>query len=256
MVAVSAVAGGSWTDGARPTLLGGPNRAQRSAGPRAAVLVLHGGREASQDLTSSRQLAFLRMIDMYVGLRRAASTTAVYLLRNRLRGWNAAADADPDPVHDARWALGTIRAAVGAVPVVVLGHSMGGRTGFAIADDPQVVGAVALAPWLPDGEPLPPIRPEQSFVIAHGTSDTVTSAPASHDYAGRLRRAGARVAWFGLAGGRHALLGKPLLWHRFAVRSALGLAGDASLPAAVSAALSSQASDVTRVPMTSVMAKS
>lgn len=251
-----AVAGGSWADGARPTLLGGPNRSQRSRGTTAAVIVLHGGREASKELSSSRQLAFLRMVDMYVGLRRSASTTAVYLLRNRLRGWNAAAGAVPDPVRDARWALDAIRAAVGPVPVVILGHSMGGRTGFAVADDPHVVGVVALAPWLPDGEPLPPTRPEQSFVIAHGTSDTMTSAPASHAYAGRLRRSGAHVGWFGLAGGRHALLDKPLLWHRFAVRSTLGLTGDGPLPTAVAAALASQASDVTHVPMTSVMVKS
>lgn len=252
MVAVPAVAGGSWADGARPALLG----RRQPAKAVAAVLVLHGGREASQELTRSRQLAFLRMVDMYLGLRHASHTTAVYLLRNRLRGWNAGPCTDPDPVRDARWALERIRAAAGPLPVVVLGHSMGGRTGFAVADDPLVAGVVALAPWLPGGEPLPPTRPDQSFVIAHGTSDTVTSAPASHDYAARLRRAGARVAWFGLAGGRHSLVDKPLLWRRFAVRTSLGLIGDQPLPAAVAAALSSQATNVTKVPMASVLLRS
>ena len=37
------------------------------------------------------------------------------------------------------------------MPVVLLGHSMGGRTAVAVADDPSVVGVVALAPWLPAG---------------------------------------------------------------------------------------------------------
>jgi pimeloyl-ACP methyl ester carboxylesterase len=217
-------------------LRGGPGR---FAGPVAsAILVLHGGQEHNVRSTAATQTSVLRMLDMYGGLRRHSRSAAVYLLRYRVRGWNAdsARGAEPDPVHDARWALGRIRERHDGVDVALLGHSMGGRTAFAVAADPRVVGVCALAPWLPAGEPLVRSRPDQGFVIAHGTADRTTSPPESLRYAERLRGAGARVARFELAGERHALLGRPFLWHRFAVTVTLGLAGDRALPSTVLAA--------------------
>ena len=131
---------------------------------------------------------------------------------------------------DARWALDRISAQLPGAPIALLGHSMGGRTAFAVADDPRVVGVCGLAPWLPDGEPLPPADSDARFVIAHGTADPTTSAPLSLAYAERLRAQGAAVARFELPDAKHALLDKPRLWRRFAVRTTLGLVGDRPAP--------------------------
>jgi alpha-beta hydrolase superfamily lysophospholipase len=176
------------------------------------------------------------MFDMYWGLRRASADAAVYRLRFRVRGWNAA-ETVPDPVRDAQYALDEIARRQPGAPIAILGHSMGGRTGFAVAEHPAVVGVCALAPWLPEGEPLAGGVGRVSYVIAHGTADRTTSPSLSLEYAQRLRAAGGRVARFELAGARHALLDRPRLWRRFAVATTLGLAGAAPLPPAVASAL-------------------
>jgi len=221
------------TDGLEPRLRGGRHG---SVTGTPAVLILHGGRESSTTPTTGLQLSYLRMLDMYTGLRRQAKDSAVYLLRYRVRGWNPTSPT-PDPVADTRWALERISALHGDEPIALLGHSMGARTAFAVADHPQVIGVCALAPWLPQGEALPPVRPTARFVIAHGTADQMTSAALSKVYARRLRSAGAVVARFEFPGAGHALLDDPVLWHRFAVRTTLGLVGDGPLPPAIVAAL-------------------
>ena len=216
--------------------------------------MLHGGRERSSDATAVNQLAFVRMLDMYAGLRRQSRNAAVYLLQFRVRGWNAdhLNGADADPVVDAREALDDISDRHPGVRVTLLGHSMGGRTAFAVAADSRVAGVCALAPWLPSDEPLPAVRGDQRFVIAHGTADRMTSAPGSLAYAERLRRAGAMVARFELEGGRHDLLTKGRLWHRFAVRVPLGIAGDGELPKAVVAGFDDLGPGGLRRPLSSV----
>ncbi|MBA2561025.1 MAG: alpha/beta fold hydrolase [Propionibacteriales bacterium] len=215
-----------------PQLRGGLDRSRADS----AVLVLHGGREHATMATSPFQLSYLRMLDMYAGLRRQSQSCAVYLLRYRVRGWNPGHGV-PDPVLDARWALEQISARHGEVPVGLLGHSMGARVAFAVAGNPQVVGVCGLAPWLPQHEPLPPVRTGVRYVIAHGTSDRMTSPPLSKIYAMRLRAAGNQVARFEFEGGKHALLDQPVLWHQFAVRTTLGLVGDRALPPAIASAL-------------------
>jgi alpha-beta hydrolase superfamily lysophospholipase len=200
----------------------------------AAVLILHGGRERGHSATNPRQLAYLRMIDLYVGLRLRARDTAVYLLRHRVRGWNSEL-SEPSPVTDARWALRRITRDRPDVRIALLGHSMGGRTAFAVADDPAVVGVCALAPWLPPGEPLPDGSPDQRFVIAHGTADRITSPTASLAYARRLRQRGDAVAYLPQVGGRHALLDHPRAWHRLAVGAPLAMLGERRWAAALEA---------------------
>lgn len=201
-----------------------------------AVLVLHGGREHGSQPTSRAQLSYLRMLDFTWGLRKHTSAAAVYLLRYRVRGWNPG-QAVPDPVVDAGWALDQIQEQHPGVPVAMLGHSMGGRTAFAVADRPDVVGVCGLAPWLPEAEPLPGVHAGQRFVIAHGTSDRMTSSPLSRLYAERMRHTGHQVARFELPGARHAMLDRPALWHQFSVRTTLGLVGDGPLPPGVEIAL-------------------
>jgi pimeloyl-ACP methyl ester carboxylesterase len=50
--------------------------------------------------------------------------TAIWLLRNRVRGWN---EPDQDAVRDARWVLGELRRHHPEAAIVLVGHSMGGR---------------------------------------------------------------------------------------------------------------------------------
>ena len=222
------------TEEPKPTLKGRPLKGRPTT---SAALVLHGGREYGSEPTSSRQLSYLRMLDFAWGLRRRSVGCAVYVLRYRVRGWNAG-PGTPDPVVDTLWALDQIQEQLPGVPVALLGHSMGGRTAFAVSDRPDVVGVCALAPWLPEHEPVP-ARPRlgQRFAIAHGTSDQMTSSPLSKAYAERMRQAGHDVARFELPGARHAMLDRPHLWHSFAVRTTLGLVGDRDLPPGVAAAL-------------------
>jgi len=205
-------------------------------GADSAVLILHGGRERSQMPTTPWQLSYIRMLDMYVCLRKASRGCAVYLLRYRVRGWNPDGGV-PDPVCDALWALDRIAHDHPGAPVALLGHSMGARTAFAVADHPAVVGVCGLAPWLPAHEPVFRPRPEQRFVLAHGTADRMTSAPLSKRYAARLRAAGARTARFEFEGAKHAMLDQPSLWRRFATSTSLGLVGDRPLPVGVERAL-------------------
>jgi pimeloyl-ACP methyl ester carboxylesterase len=218
-----------------PHLRGG----HRSQPVESAILVLHGGREHGTMPTSPFQLSYLRMLDLYAGLRQQSRASVIYLLRYRVRGWNSGSGV-PDPVADARWALDQISAQHDGVPVGLLGHSMGARVAFALASDPRIVGVCALAPWLPQNEPLPVAREGLRFVLAHGTADRMTSPQLSTLYARRLRASGSQVARFEFEGAKHALLDEPALWHRFAVRTTLGLVGDQPLPPAVAAALSAE----------------
>ena len=188
------------------------------------------------------------MLDMYVGLRRWSRECAVYSLRYAVRGWNDSSEGTVAPVTDTHWALDRITATHPCVPIALLGHSMGGRTAFAVADHPDVVGLCALAPWLPEAEPLPQ-RLDRRFVIAHGTADPTTSAQLSAAYARRLLHAGASIARYELAGGGHALLDRPALWHRFAVRTTLGLVGDRDLPFGVAGALAGDSEGMLALPL-------
>jgi dienelactone hydrolase len=215
------------------------------------VLLLHGGQEHSRAPTALTQPSVLRLWDIYTGLRASSRRAAIYLLRYGVRGWNAdqSGHPEPAPVADARHAMDHISAAHPGAPLVLLGYSMGGRVAFSVAQDPRVQGICALAPWLPDDEPLHTRHDSQRFVLAHGTADRMTSAAASLRYAERLRAVGEAVARFELAGERHALMSRPLMWHRFAVRVTLGLAGDRPLPARVATALESTEAQTLRLPL-------
>lgn len=230
----------------RPRLHGGGGGGAQARG---AVLVLHGGRESSAEPVRPTHLAYARMLDFYWSLRwRSSAHTAVYLLRFRVRGWNAEREL-PDPVADARWALDELRERHPSARLAMLGHSMGGRAAVASSAEPAVTGVCALAPWLPEGEPLPAATAGRAYVLAHGTADRMTSAPASLSFAQRLRAAGAEAARFELADGSHALVDHARLWRRFAVDVALGLAGDRPLPATVAQALGETGTNGLSVPL-------
>jgi dienelactone hydrolase len=192
---------------------------------RGVVLLLHGGRADSFEPVRSGNLAALRMTRFAPAFRGRLGSrgprVAVALLRNRTRGWNAgAADPVPDPVADALWALEHIDRRLGPVPVVLAGHSMGGRAALRVAGHPSVRAVAALAPWLPPDEPVAQLA-GRDLLIAHGTRDRVTSLDASRAYAREAAAVARSVELRELPGG-HAMLRGARRWHRLVYGFALG----------------------------------
>ncbi|MFC4909178.1 alpha/beta hydrolase [Actinomadura gamaensis] len=187
-------------------------RPRGPARPAALALVLHGGREVSREPATARQTAALRMVPFAMHLLSAGRRRglAVWSLGYRYRGWNG---AEASPVTDARWALDEIRKAHPNVPIVLVGHSMGARTSLRVADDPQVAGVAALAPWVPRDEPVAQLAGRR-VLIMHGTEDGTTPYRASVRYAERAREAAASLDFVPVAGEGHAMLRRPGLWHR------------------------------------------
>lgn len=218
---------------------------------KAAVLVLHGGKDRSREPVRPSQLAVLRLVPFQRAIARAArgDGVATWLLRNRYRGWNAdAATGEIDAVDDARWALDKIRRIHGDVPVVLIGHSMGGRSACRAAGHPSVVGVCALAPWLPPSEPVEQLA-GRSLVILHGDRDRWTSPAETLAFAVRARRVADRVARFGIPGSGHFMLRRPGWWHRSARDISLGLLGVRPLPAYVVDAFAASDEDGLRRPL-------
>jgi alpha-beta hydrolase superfamily lysophospholipase len=186
---------------------------------RAAVLVLPGGKADSYETADAGQLTAVRMRPFARAVAKAGADrgVAVSMLRYRYRGWNG---TEASPTIDARWALDEVRRDHGDIPVVLLGHSMGGRTSLRVADDPSVVGVVALAPWLSSEDPVRHLA-GQHVLIAHGNLDFVTSPRASRSFATRAAAAGAHIDYKVVHGDSHAMLLRPLRWHHLATRAAL-----------------------------------
>lgn len=183
---------------------------------RAVVLVLHGGRSSSQQPVRDHQLAYVRMRLLSQNLHRSAGRkgASVCLVRNRLRGWN---EPDLDPVVDARWALDHATTRHPATPIVLVGHSLGGRAALRIADHPAVIGVCALAPWTESSDPVHQLA-GKSVLIAHGTRDRTTSATAAAEFADRAGRHGDSVRFESVPGSGHAMLRRKRRWDRLVRR--------------------------------------
>lgn len=223
------------------------------AGPEPAnglVMVLHGGRSRGYGRAHRGRLAYRRMLPFGRALRRAGRPggLAVWMLRYRVRGWNA---PDLDPVRDARWALDQVRERHGDVPVVLVGHSMGGRAALRVADDPSVVGVCALAPWIEDGEPVAQLA-GRSLLIAHGDRERMTDPVKSYRYAVAARRVAARVARFDVLGDGHAMLRRAGDWTDLVCRYTLGELGMSPPDAEIEAAMLAPAPQGLRTPLGSV----
>ncbi|HLK94610.1 MAG TPA: alpha/beta fold hydrolase [Nocardioidaceae bacterium] len=241
------------------TVTGSPGlttyRARRSVvaagGVRGVALMLHGGRQQDERLVERTSTSWLRMVALARMLSRAAAPrgVAVELLRYRARGWNARPGREPAPVVDGRWALEQLRDRYGPAPIVLVGHSMGGRTACALADAAGVSGVVALAPWLPPGEPVAPAA-GQRLVLAHGQADRWTSAAGSLEWSRRARRSGARVARYDLGPVGHFMLSQVGQWNGLVRDAALGLLDVGVLPAEVVTAFTATGDDGLRLPPT------
>lgn len=214
----------------------GPSlRAAGLAAARSVVLVLHGGQETSTAAAHRFRPAYLRMLPFARDLARAGrpAGVAVLTLRYRFRGWNGPA---MDPVADARWALAEIRRRHPDAPVVLVGHSMGGRVALRVADDPAVVGVCALAPWTPPDEPVAQLA-GRTVLIAHGTLDTLTKPSLSHAYAVRAKEVTDAVCRFDVRDDAHAMLRRAREWRLLVRRFVLGVLGVTELDHVIASAL-------------------
>lgn len=210
-------------------------RAFGSADPTAIVLVLHGGQETSTEPAHRLRPAYLRMLPFAHDLARAGRRAGigVFALRYRFRGWNGDA---MDPVADARAALDRIRRHHPGVPVVLVGHSMGGRVALRVGGEPEVVGVCALAPWTPSGDPVAHLA-GRAVLIAHGTRDTVTEPRLSHAYALRAKDVTDRTCRFEIRDETHAMLRREREWRSLVRSFTLGVLAVTEMDHVIASAL-------------------
>jgi predicted esterase len=201
----------------------------------AVALVLHGGKAKSFAPSDPGQLAAVRMRPFASMLHRRGRRRglAVWSVRYRYRGWNG---DQRSPVADVQWALDEVRRRHGAVPVVLVGHSMGGRTAFAAGGDSSVRGVCALAPWTEPNDPVAQLA-GRTILIAHGNLDTVTSPRGSRAYAQRASQVATRVGYIVVGGDMHAMLFRWRRWHRLATGFTLGVLGIDPMPKSIEQAL-------------------
>jgi pimeloyl-ACP methyl ester carboxylesterase len=203
--------------------------------PEAAVLLLHGGRADGLGALGEHSLARLRMRPFVTAVERSVrqQPVAVGEVAYRVRGWNG---ERADAAMDALTALEQLKAELGPVPVVLVGHSMGGRASLYAAGEPQVTGVVALAPWCVPGDPWRQFQGKR-LIVLHDASDRVTDPAASRAFAAAARVAGAGACAFRVRGSEHGMLRRAGDWQAVSTRMVLGMLGLRPFPEDVSAAL-------------------
>jgi pimeloyl-ACP methyl ester carboxylesterase len=186
--------------------------------PEALVLMLHGGKPSSRLSVDGRSASWRRSAWMQRSIAPRAHDAGVglWLVRYRERGWNGGTDR----VADARDALDRVRADLGDVPVVLLGHSMGARVAVHVADDPSVVGVVGLAPWWSAQDPVRTLA-GRTLVAAHGRRDRITSYAETARYVARARRVAVDATLRDMGALGHYMLTGAEQWNDVALDSAL-----------------------------------
>ena len=182
------------------------------ASPRSVVVVLHGGKDRSGERVTGRSLSWQRgaALARVLAHQVHGDAVAVRELRYRTVGWNGGADK----IADARWALERVRHQLGELPMVLVGHSMGGRTACRVADDPLVRGVVALAPWLPTGEPVSALAGKQLHA-GHGRRDRITRPGDTRAYVERASTVASTASFTDMGERGHYLLRGVHGWNAF-----------------------------------------
>lgn len=206
-------------DAARTELHPGVTVLPAEGETRAVVLVLHGGKADSFDPSDRTHLSSVRMkpFATHVHKHGAQHGVAVWRVRYRVRGWNA---PENSPARDAQWALEEVRRRHGDVPVILLGHSMGGRAAVHVLGDPSVTAMVALCPWLPD-EPVAGALGKR-IVIAHAQVDRWTSPKQTFQWAEQARPLAASLTYLRVRGTGHFMIRRWRLWRELATGFVLG----------------------------------
>lgn len=186
--------------------------------PEGVVLMLHGGKARSSAAVDRRSASWRRSLAMQDAIAPALHEegASVWLLRYRRRGWNTGEDV----TADARWALDQVRASVGDVPVVLLGHSMGARVAVHVAGDPLVRGVVGLAPWWSPQDPVSALAGRR-LLAAHGRRDRITSFRATAAYVDRARSVAVSAELRDMGPLGHYMLAGAPAWNRTAVAASL-----------------------------------
>lgn len=198
----------------------------------AAVLVLHGGSADSTEPVGAFSLAALRLLPVARAIARAHRDAAVYRLRNAVKGWNG---DGATVLTDARAAVASITAAHPSVPVVLVGHSLGGRVAVHLAAGAgpvvgPVVGAVGLAPWLEPGDPVTGLA-GVPLAVVQGTNDRMIPTRSTEPWLARATRAGVRLRRTVVDGGEHTMLRHYRRWHRDCVDGVRWVLATAADPA-------------------------
>jgi alpha/beta superfamily hydrolase len=175
------------------------------------IIVLPGGRAHDRKSSRASRLTNLRMIPLARAARKGAAdrAVAVWRLRYRYRGWN---EPDRDPIWDARWALDQVRARHPQASVILVGHSMGGRTALWVAGDPIVTAVCALAPWVETDDPVTQVA-GRTVLLAHGDRDRVTDPAGSRWFAAQAGRVTPDVRFAVVRGDNHAMLWRWGRWN-------------------------------------------
>lgn len=175
------------------------------AAPTAVVIIAHGGASTGKAgstrlrLTYTWSVAFSRWVTTAL----AGTGTQVWRLRYRYRGWNG---ADADAAVDLRWAVQQAAVRHPDAPVILIGHSMGGRAALYAADEPNVDAVLLLAPWIEPGDPVQRLVGRR-VLITHGTRDRITDPR-------RAERTAIEVGaeFVAIPGAGHTMLDRPGRW--------------------------------------------